>query len=291
MSGTAFDPDVLALLDEIARSPEGRLLRIPRERLPTYFGDERELLTPHGSFLSKAERHLITAYREQAASVLLDACIMKLREDPMLFATRVVNEPEMQRKAELLSSRLAGEPEVTRTLEFLSRSSGLSSTQLAAASLRIGPSDLGINALAVSYQDEGLLGSSSRLLARFFQRGASNPQRAQGIANMGRLHVLRGEFLPAWDFACKAYELDSSSRFAAWSLTAALQGGLEPQAVRSAQLLDECEAATDFDELRLGIVAGRRSGAWLPTPASRRLIPRIRDTVASRSGAICDAFS
>lgn len=290
-SPTRFEPEVLALLDEIARSPEGRLLHVPRERLRTYFGDPKETLTPHGSFLSKAERHLITAYREQAARVLLEACIGRLREDPLVIASRDVNAAELRRTAARLPRRFPEESEASRSLDALAEGTALSSTELAVAAVRMSPSDLAFNALAVSYQKEQWLGSSLEVLSRFLRGGVSSQQRAQGLGNIGSVHAQRARFDLAFDFAWKAFLMDGSSRFAAWALADALQGGLEKEARLSAEQLDQCEDAWDFDGLLDGIRAAKRNGAWSPTTTSTRLIPRIREGMGSRSGAICDAFS
>lgn len=65
-----LDPEVEALLAEIARDPRSSLLRAPRARnLPELFRPP-DLVRPSATFLTRAERHLLAVHREEVAFLL-----------------------------------------------------------------------------------------------------------------------------------------------------------------------------------------------------------------------------
>ena len=290
MTQSQFEPEVLALLDEIARSPEGRLLHVPRERLKAYYGDPRETITPHGSFLSKAERHLITAYREQAARVLLEACILKLKRAPQIYTTIEGDERVLQARAEALSRRLSDEPDLGNTMSTFAGGGELSFTELAAVSLRLAPCDLAFSALANCYMQERWFRSSLRVLHRFHAGGVSSERRAQGFSNMAQVYSLQGDYRQAFEFGSRAIRLaEGRSRFATWCMTDAIQGGDEPSVLWSAKHLDQ-----SLDEECLLILPmirqDKERGSWAPTIPSRQLSLRIRSTLSPLAGAVCELF-
>jgi hypothetical protein len=292
MSETQFEPEVLALLDEIARSPEGRLLHVPRQRLRSYYGDPSETLTPHGSYLSKAERHLVSAYREQAARVLLEACHARLQRDQQVVKTRDYVEGDLQGKARVLSRSMPVDPDLKKTLTSLGDRSELSATELVVASVRLAPSEAASNALAVCYQQEGWLRTSLRVLAPFFDCAASDAQRADALSNMGRAHFRPGEYHRAFEFSRQACLLDESrSRLAVWCLTDALQSGDEQAALAASRTLEE-RLQDGCVALALQVlVEGKKRGAWTPTAAGRNVSARIRVTLPPASGAVCEVFT
>jgi hypothetical protein len=291
MSETQFEPEVLALLDEIARSPEGRLLHVPRERLRSYYGDPSETLTPHGSFLSRAERHLVSAYREQAAQVLLEACHARLQRDQQVVKTRDYIEGDLQGKARVLSRSMPVDPDLKRTLASFGDRSDLSATELVVASVRLAPREAASNALAVCYQQEGWLRTSLRVLAPFFDCAASSAQRADAFLNMARAHSLAGRHDQALGFSGQACLFDvERGRLAVWYLTDALQSGDEQAARAASQSLeDRVQDGSVSMALQL-LVAGKERGVWAPTPESKKLSAKIRASLPQASGAICEVF-
>lgn len=287
---TRFEPEVLALLDEIARSPEGRLLRVPRERLRSYFGDPKEILTPHGSFQSRAERHLITRYREQAARVLLEACHARLQQDQQVVTTAHHDEEALRERARVLSAQLS--TDFAGTQDPLLHLSGLSATELAVASARLDPRDAALNALAVCYQSEGWLQSSLRVLATFFDLAVSSEQRADAFSNMARAHSLQGQFSRAVDFRMQACTFDHRrSRLAAWGMVDAIQAGSEERALACSRLLEERASDGGVPGVLQFLDAGRSRARWQPTREARDLCLRLRNALPTVSGALCDAFT
>lgn len=292
MSSPSFEPEVLALLDEIARSSEGRLLRIPRHRFPAYAGDPAETVTPHGSFLSRAERHLIRGYREEAAQVLLHACILQLGKRARIYSTREGSESAMRARAKPLAARLASEADVPRTLSSLAEGHHATFTELAIASVRLAPCDLGFSTLANCYQQEEWFRSSLRVLARFLDGGATSERRAQGFANMAQTYSLQGDHARAYECGLQAARFDGEHcRFAIWCMTDALQGGNEAAVLASAQLLDRGPEQEEYDRVLRLLRRDRERGAWTPTAASQTLSAELRPKLSPRSGAICESFS
>jgi hypothetical protein len=292
MSEQRFEPEVLALLDEIARSPDATLLRIPRERLLRYVGRPEEMISPHGSWLTKAEKHLVTAYREQAARVLLEVCILRLKEDPLIFSTTQPDPATLATRARKVARRLPKQSVSLGTLNDLAGGRIVPTSILAVASLRLAPSDLATNALGLAHQQEGHVMASMRVLKKSLASTSSFHQRAQAWENLGRAYSLKGLFRNAFECDYRAILTDDRKlRFVVWCLADAIQGGDEPSALESAKRIHLRQDSRDAITIARDLLAGRANGSWSPTPAGRRLASRIRKQLPEESGAICDAFS
>lgn len=292
MSGHGFDPEVVELLDGIARDPRASLLRMPRERLLRWVGRPDETISPHGSYLTKAERHLVTAYREQAAWVLLQACVLKLKEDPLVFST-LNPEPESVRvSARRVAGRLEGDEDPCRVLAAVADAADVVCSALAAASLRLAPTELGRNCLALAHQREGHLRSSMRVLTAFVAGPCSTTQLAQAWENLGRAHALEGDFAIAYECDCKASNADAQKvRFLVCCFTSAIQGGNQPRAMEAVGRIMAHPAVGDLPVTVQALREGRARGEWSPTPASASVMAGLRGHVPDKLQGICDAFS
>jgi hypothetical protein len=287
MTERALAPEVVALLEKIAADPESSLLHVPRERLLRYVGHPEETVSPHGSYLSKAEKHLVAAYREQAAWLLLEACVLRLKEDPLVFSTLAPAPENLRRVAGRVWDTLGGEEPA---LGGVAAGTEVSCLALASASLRLAPSTLALNCLALAHQQEGQARTSLRTLHRLLDDTCPSHQRAQALENMARAHVMLQEFQEA--FACdyRASLIDERKvRFIVCCLTDALQGGEERKALESAARLGR--RGEDLSHFVRGLRLGRENGTWAPTPASLQLLSRIRRHMPERSGVICDVFA
>ncbi len=63
-------PEVLELVREIAARPDSVLLRVPRGAEMRTLREDRAVVSPTSTNLSRAERHLVAVYREEVAYVL-----------------------------------------------------------------------------------------------------------------------------------------------------------------------------------------------------------------------------
>jgi hypothetical protein len=234
----------------------------------------------------------VTAYREQAAWVLLQACVLKLMEDPLVFST-LSPEPESLRvSARRVAGKLAGEVEPCRVLAAVADEEDVASSALAAASLRLAPSELARNCLALSHQREGHLRSSMRVLTAFVAGPCSTTQLAQAWENLGRAHALEGQFAIAYECDCKASNTDERKvRFLVWRLTSAIQAGSEAKALECIARIEAHPSSRDLPVIAQGLRDGRARGDWSPTSASLPVACWLRGRVSEEIRGICDAFS
>jgi tetratricopeptide (TPR) repeat protein len=77
-----LDPEVDALLREVAADPRSILLRVPRKHaLPLLFRNESDV-GPMTAGLAAIDRHLLAVHRSEVAELLRKVCLMRLLENP-----------------------------------------------------------------------------------------------------------------------------------------------------------------------------------------------------------------
>ena len=293
MSEHAFDPEVVALLDEIARSSGSSLLRTPKERLLKWVGRPEEVISPHGSYLSKAERHLVTAYREAAAWVLHSACIAQLAGQPesraFVESSRRPDVPQVERRA----SRLAEIPHLlpSRVRDRLLDPS-VSASALAAAALRLVPADLTRIALGVSYHAEGYSSAAIRVFNQVLSRQPPNNVRRLAEGNLGSVHCANGNYARALESYSKALRAaEGQWKTVIFRMIAALQLGQEVDAIHSAKELGCIDVRRDWlDELVQYYERTRLAGDWILTQKAYATILKLQDSLPENARRVCDAL-
>jgi hypothetical protein len=288
----SFEPAVLLLLEEIAKDPQASLLRIPKKPLREFAPGSEEVLSPHGSHLTLAEKHLVQAYREEAAWVLLQACIARLKEDPGIHSPFDPDPDGLRKVAHRLRERLEPEGQPPEALRAVAEGASRSPTDLAVASIRLAPSEVAYNCLALSHQQEGHVEASVQVLGRFFRGTSTNGAKAAACANMARAWEKQGKLEQALRSNLKACSFEPAETvFLVWALASALQVGEESTAIGCAKRLDEQEPADSVGRAIHGLRLGRAMGSWCPTSAGLRLAARIRGLGSERSEAVCEAFA
>jgi hypothetical protein len=76
-----LDPEFEALLREVALDPDSTLLRVPRPKVVRGLFEREDVVRPHETGLTLAERHLVQVHNNQLAWMLRQACLYKLLED------------------------------------------------------------------------------------------------------------------------------------------------------------------------------------------------------------------
>jgi hypothetical protein len=288
MSASRFDPSVVALLAEIARDPEARMLRIPEKPLRSWTG-QGDVLTPHGSFLTRAERHLVQSYREEAARILVEACVLRLREEPLFFSDIPTDSKAIATGAKRISERVEDQQEVLRQV---GNGDAVSPTVLAAASLRLAPSETAFNALAFGHAQEGHLRPALRVLDRFLDGRSSAFERATAFENRGKVLVLKQDFSGALRSDQAAVAIDEHRvRFAVCCLTDSVQLGSASEIQHWSKVVDEHPDQASVATFAQHLKKTREAGEWSPTKGSRGAIRLARPQLKEGSGAICDAFA
>ncbi len=252
--GHILDPELELLLRELAADPRSSLLRVPRSgRIRQLF--PAEPLASHTGF-SKLERHLLQAYRSELALLLRQACQIRLFEKEACAARtsrRVspesfVDVPEesmwRRRAADRSTSPDAGlwEPDASSLLSRCA-SDGLEQTtsvELAAASLRLEPTDSARVYAGLGLANQGRMQDSERILRDVMSSRPTYRIASFASMDLGYARSLQGE-LPA---ACDAYR-EASDRWpehmmasASW-LVLAIQVGDRVQARIAASRVDE----------------------------------------------------
>lgn len=296
MSEHSFDPEVVALLNEIAQSSSSTLLRTPKERLLRWVGRPEEVVSPHGSYLSKAEKHLVGAYREQAASVLYAACIAQLASRPetgvFVESSRRPDMREIDSRASRLAQGIPSHQADGRIQEAVLNHASFSASELATASLRLISADLTRIALGVSYLSEGLSFAAIRVFEQVLSGRPSSTMRSVAHDNCGGVQCTLMNYSRA--FEC----LDEASRAAdgRWKTTiykmiVALQLGEKDEAVYSAQALARMDIKPDgLDELVRYFELTRRAKKWVLTPQAERVLHELHDSMPEVARRVCDAL-
>ncbi len=153
-----LDPEVEDILRELASRPGSALLTVPRRMAERTVLERAALAHARSALLSAAERHLVSAHREQLAFVLRQAAYRKLNEceptslyaidraDPRL-AGHIPSSRTVRAAASDSLRRDRGHGEGVDALELLERciatepNGWVSVSQLAAASHRLVPTD------------------------------------------------------------------------------------------------------------------------------------------------------
>ncbi|NOT32129.1 MAG: hypothetical protein HOP15_16905 [Planctomycetes bacterium] len=296
MSEHSFDPEVVALLDEIARSSSSTLLRTPKERLLRWVGRPEEVLSPHGSYLSKAEKHLVGAYREQAASVLYAACIDRLASRPetgvFVESSRRPDMREINSRASRLAQGMSSQQPDGLVHKALLNHTGLSASGLATISLRLVPADPARIALGASYHVDGLPFAAMRMFEQVLSGRPSSNMRSIAHDNRGSVQCA----LRNYSRALESYVAASRAAVGRWKvtivrMTVALQLGEKGEAVHSAEALAGMDVKTEWlNELIQFFEQTRRAKKWVLTPQAERAICELHDSLPEVARRVCNAL-
>lgn len=292
MSDDSFDPAVVTLLREIAADPRASLLRIPKERLIRWVGRPEEVIKPSGSYLTKAEKHLVKAYREEAAWVLLQACVVELKKQPLVFSTLAPDPMRLKQAAESLSAAKSLPPVARRATRDLASGLALDAVQLGATALRLVPTDHARNCLAIAFQREGRDVGSMRILHQLLAGEPCAVQRAQAFENMAQVWSRRAAFHRVLASNKKAVAADESRvRLLVWCLTSALQAGDLRQAREFTTRIQEHPCRDEVIAIAQVLKAERSRKDWAPTEVSQRLVAHLVGQVPEIPWRVCHAFS
>jgi hypothetical protein len=289
MSEHTFDPNVIALLDEIARSSESSLLRVPKEKLARWVPGPEDVLSPRGSFLTKAERHLVWAYREEAAAVLYEACIARLAEAPEkgAFVERA-RRPEWRQVATRARALQESRPELMCSLDGIGTKSA---SALCAAAVVLAPTDKARLALAASYKAEGQKRAAFNVYKMILSGPCSARSRAQALDGHGCIQCQKKEFKKSLESYLSAAEYGCRPDNVACVLIVACQLGDESRVTRSgAELGDAQPTGLWIDDLVAFLQTTRAAEFWAPTPSAMATIPRAIDKLPTAARRICETM-
>ena len=211
-----LDPEVRELLLDIARDKDSTLLRVPGSKLQKYTATGGQA---DRTSLSSAEGHLIQTHRVEVALALRRLCRARLWEHPeaRLHLMRPVTRTtffEVPTQATSVARGLqALEPirtvdEASGVAELLEAciqptdGAGPSTTQLAAASLRLEPTDQARIYCAIESKYEDDPDNGIRILRSVLGSRPSRELEAYALTNLGSIETGRSN----WRVAFEAYD-------------------------------------------------------------------------------------
>lgn len=292
MSAHSFDPEVVALLREVAADPRASLLHVPKERLIRWVGRPEELVSPTGSHLTKAEKHLVSAYREEAAWVLLQACVAELKKLPLVFSNLDPKPESLADAAKHLTEVEHLDPDTRKDISRVADGTADDVVQLAAAALRLAPNDHARNCLAVAFQAKGLEASSMRQIRVLLAGEPCAAQKAQAYENMAQVWSKREDHQRALACNSRASKADESKvRLLVWCLTSALQVG-DARCARAYSLqIQEHPGKDGVVDISAALLSARSLSDWRPTARSQELVRGLEGKVPDVAWSVCNAFS
>ncbi len=252
---STLDPEVLALLDEIAADPDSTLLRVPREPLKRFLPLREPPVSPREPLLTRAERHLVQAHREYVARLLFDACRLSLTRDP-IEKTRIHRWVTKDQRLEIpvkdkwhswanqAVKNPPSDPDLSFPLRLLQRcASGETSTpasELASASLRLVPCDATRIWLGVALHREGQSRSAMHTLQDVLAHRPSPANELWARMDCGFVSFgcARYEQAVDWYRSAASVQEDPAIPVLSW-FSSALQLGNREEASKARARLDE----------------------------------------------------
>lgn len=210
-----LDPEVSELLLDIARDKDSSLLRVPGSKLKKYTATGGQA---GSTSLSSAERHLMQTHRVEVALALRRLCRARLWEHPeaRLHVMRPVTRTTFF-EVPAQSTSVANGLRALAPIQTLDEASGVaelleaciqptgtpgpSTTQLAAASLRLEPTDQARIYCAIESKYEMDPDNALRILRTVLGSRPSRELEAYALTNLGSIETARSN----WRVAFEAY--------------------------------------------------------------------------------------
>lgn len=303
----ALEPELEALLREIARDPRSSLLRFPRPARPLDLARTWEAASRTSPGLTPAERHLLEVHRAETAQFLLDRWLHEVTARPRVgFALSkgsdveaVVGEESADRQmgvsrlASLLPEARAEFAAESATLDFDKSLTSIELSGLVLAAERMLPSILSKTYIAydqsLNTQPRAALGNLRRLLEAERRPG----MRSHLWQAMGFVAGTTGDLA----LACMCYgrsirmEETRLNPLAVW-LVLCVQVGDRENALTAARRIDELvredhPLLLDFREEQWRT---RLQRAWAPTPQAALCAPGVREAVGNSSRMVLDVL-
>lgn len=253
-----FEPEVEALLREIARDPRSCLLRVPRPAVSRTAVEEQPHVMAGATGLTAAERQLLLVHRADAAQLLRELCRRRLMDEfflsgaigPDWNASRrmahAVSDEEWERsaKAELaFAADAAGDLEAYRLLQqCVARGPGTNASvaDVAAASLRLEPSDEARIYVALDQISDGALRSAEAGLHQVIQGTTRRQLASIAWEDVGLARWCENDAERALEMYQRSAAVDPTR----WmpileSFVTAVMLGLTDTAMRWSRVLDE----------------------------------------------------
>jgi len=313
MSPEAFtlEPEVEAILREVAADPDSGLLRVERRKAARELMQRTPGVGPATAGLSAAEREIVTVHRAEVATVLRQAAwtqLCRIDSSTQLVSKHLaggkniesLSVREVQQRATVAAATHSLATPDRDTFEFCAHNlTGPAHKwpmplSLCAASHRLLPTNqarlLGGLSLMLQAQPQG----GVALMRSVCNNSPSHEHLVAAWINVGLAWSIVGGFHQSLEAYEHASRLDQSRTIAfAYTVALALQCGSKARgiqaSVRLAEMVDEADVVIDW---YVSSLRSRRSAyLWRPTPLSQQLLAHARSEFTGPGRRIADAFA
>lgn len=309
--GPVFSPELEGLLREVAADPSSSLLRVSRPSVVAGYLDRSLVSRDALRARTLAEGELLRVHREEVASALREACLVRFYEDPESSRflhrhpsrTQIFEPPTWEswrRQAEEArrAARLdhADIPH-SELLDFCLQQPGTSKpsiVQLARAAQMLVPSDTSECHEGLALVLDGHHAAGGRMLVDLAIKRASRRISSHAIESVGLAFGLADDDRSALGYYRRAWELapHRTEPVVAWLVCAATT--LDTKELhRAASVLDEMANAGDVAVRELVSLKKnqREQGRLVPSDETKGLVARLRDAVGPASETVLDALA
>ena len=304
-----IDAELRELLGDIAGDPASSLLRVPPAKRRALLFERDPRAFPSATFLTNAERHLLSAFREEVGRLLHAYSIVITLERPPLPGAMFADgrapggSPEQideRAKAAIATTRggLIDVETAALLADCINDRKGVSASALCSARMRLTPHDHARGCHLIYALIRPKEPRATAILAHHVAHSTGDVSIASHLhEGIGWWHFAQGGF----EQACQAYRLAAElddSRVAPvlfWMASArCLQ--LPDEAIRAAQRLDAMAVPNHPAVLKyVRFISMERSdpvfgGPLESSPPLRAFTMKLRDRVGPTSRTVFDAF-
>lgn len=306
-----LDPELEAILREVAADPDSPLLRVTRPQRIRGLFERGGKVSERSALLGKAERHLVQVYRDEVAWLLRQAALVKLLEGPRgrLYASRycrgggeypLLKPREFRDRAQETAAARSVLDDGSSLLELINLCADdplgeePTAADLAAASLRLQPTDEARVLAGIDFAHRDSPWTALRVMGDVLASDPLPGVAASVWSCIGFVYSRWHEYGRSRRAYAKHCSLDPEG-IPAWMfrLCMSLQTGDTSEALQSAQSINDLapRGRLHVDRFVRSLAKRRRSGEWTPTTDALRLVPIIRDRIGDAAGRIADVFA
>lgn len=300
-----FDPEVEALLREIAADPNSSLLRVTRPQAVKGLFERTERVSPGMTGLSSAERHLVQVHRNEVAHLLREVCRWRMLNDPgskenftPYSGANEARQTSLQELADRTRSLQEGakKTESDSALQLIEKCIGgtdvVHVSSLASASQRLEPHDAARIYIGLDLAFRGRPHSAIRVYKSLLAECVEPAMRSSAWANTALAYELLG--MNEMMVGCtsqSALASDNPTAATEWLFGALLLEDKAASLAASHRIEDLTNGHLKPVQWYVSTLRARRAaGSFTPTRSQKRFVQTLSDSLAPAARGIVDAF-
>lgn len=300
-----FDPEVEALLREIAADPNSSLLRVTRPQAVKGLFERTERVSPGMTGLSSAERHLVQVHRNEVAHLLREVCRWRMMNDPASKAnfspyngateTKHSSLKEFEDAARSLE-RNEPDPDSHSALQLIKEcigEQGVHVSSIASASQRLEPHDASRIYIGLDLAFRGKPHSAIRVYKSVLDDCVEPAMRSSAWANAAVAYELLG--MNEMMVGCtsqSALASDNPTSASEWLFGALLLEDKAGALAASHRIHDLTNGHLKPVQWYVStLVVRRANGSFRPTRSQLHFVNSLSGSLAPAARGIVDAFA